>query len=243
MIVFKDDASDHVVAFDRACTMEEDLGSDARGRRNARFVTPAEFATWKEKKVMWGRQKLIKVAVQTRLKAEERQLRTERVQRIAAERARVEKDNTLLREENAHKEEALQEQTAALAQVEAERSREMERARATEAAAHATLQRQREEHQTKVKEYESRIELEFSAVFSHHQAEVLRLRGAAPRAEGAPRSIVRAKKGWTPWVRNGLIWHCRAEARMARLPGAFWTGCWKRMTSRLSAFPAPRPGQ
>ena len=49
MIVFKDEASDHLVAFDRACTMEEELGSAAH------FVTPAEFARWKAKKIMWGK--------------------------------------------------------------------------------------------------------------------------------------------------------------------------------------------
>lgn len=115
VIVFKDStaSSDHVVAFDRACTMEEELG------HSARFVTPEVFANWKEKKVMWGRQKLLKqvAVVGERLKAEQKQRRTEHVQQLAREREQLNHDNSALRVEKERKVEELEVQKKARAEA------------------------------------------------------------------------------------------------------------------------------
>jgi 3-hydroxybutyrate dehydrogenase len=42
---------------------------------------------------------------------------------------------------------------------------------------------------------------------------------------------------------GGSTWRCRAAARMAPLPGACSTGCWRKMTWKLPGFPARRRGR
>jgi len=138
VLVFQHAASGHMVGFDHACNLEDELASG--GGVGCRFLSLSEYEKLKDQ--VWAKQKLKKLTAESVFKAEKKKDRAEQVKQLTVESAKRESENTALRAQNEKVGEALQKKEELLKELtvafedQVKRTVEMERHQQEQQQAH-----------------------------------------------------------------------------------------------------------